>query len=303
VSLVPTGANGEAKLTFDAPASHGATSTVTCTYHGNTNCGAWQPDPRGQAGLTGLITGFKNGDDETITLIDCNGSTGGQQAGSPCGNPATRTVNTYGALPVPVVSASVNSDGRTVAWSVTTSGNGRPATLSIHSTGGANTTETIVGDRSVTGTDTVGWSTTDTITVTLSDSANQRGSTSSQKSVTTPPQPTMDVVAGPYATNTTYCTNKATCRQIIINLHNFQPGQQITLYYDTDCANQTPANYQLCSGNNNSSAMTHYQAEQYIVPESGSFTVNDRLFGYAGAHVWADSSTRGITVQAPETTF
>jgi hypothetical protein len=298
VSSSPTGADGTAKLAFDAPASHGKTNTVTCTVNG-TSCGSWTYPPNGQPGQSKTISGLTNGNQSTITLQDCNGSGGTAQAGDPCGAPASTTVTTYGPLRQPTVNASAN--GRTVSWNASATGNGKSAHVTIQ-TSTQRQDYDIVGAGSWSGTDTLGFSTTDTITVTVSDSSRSPGSASAsaQATTATQPPPSLTVGVGGYGT-TSYCTISA-CRNIVVTVRNFEPNSTFTLWYDTDCAGGNATQQTACGGGVNA-GKTHYASEQVTVDNNGNKDVSDRYFGYPGSKVWVDGNTRGMSVESNHCQF
>lgn len=219
LSVSPTGANGQATVSFNAPASHGASSTVTCSANG-APCGTWQFPTGGQSAATETITGLPNGQSEQITLQDCNGSQQLAQAGNPCDAQVSASVTTYGPLQQPSVTASAS--GQTVNFSVSVNPNGKPATVQVNTSRQSQTFTTGVGVFNWSSSDNMGYSATDTITVTVSDAG--RGSLSSTAQATTPPPPpTVNVLKGPAcgsACAAKGCTSSA-CAYIDVQLGNF----------------------------------------------------------------------------------
>jgi hypothetical protein len=165
-SVSPTGVDGQATVTFNAPASHGAVSTTTCRWNGN-SCGTWTYPVGGQAGITRTITGLPNGQTVTVSLQTCNGSSGGQGAGTPCNTPVSGTVTTYG--PMHSLNLSGGGSGPNVNFTVSVNPNGKPATVRVQSRGRDQTFTTGAGAWSMSFTDNIGYSQSDTVTVTVSD--------------------------------------------------------------------------------------------------------------------------------------
>ncbi len=206
-TATPTGTDGQATLRFDAPPSHGATSTITCT-NGGTSCGTWTYPTSGQAGATQTIAGLPNGQTSTISLQDCNGSHGGTAAGSPCDTAVSAPVTTYG--PIRNLAISPSASGPTVNFTISVDPNGKPATVHVQTNLQNQTFTTGVGAWSWASSDNVGYNTTDTITVTVSDSG--RATVSGSKSVGTPappppppPPPSVTASKGAACATTTQC--------------------------------------------------------------------------------------------------
>ncbi|GIG57801.1 ATPase AAA [Longispora fulva] len=192
VSVSPTGADGQATLRFDAPASHGATSTVTCTYSGG-SCGSWTFSPAGQSGVTRTVNGLPNGQNVALNVQNCNGSHGGTGAGNPCDSPVAVGVTTYGPMRNLAISTSAN--GTDVNFTVSVDPNGKPATVNVSTSRQNQTFTTGVGGWSWSSTDNMGYSATDTITVTVSDGGRPTLSQSASQA-TPPPPPTVAISKG-----------------------------------------------------------------------------------------------------------
>lgn len=206
-SAVPTGSDGQARLTFNAPASHGKTSTISCTYNGG-SCGTWTYPTGGQSGATQVINGLPNGAAQTVTLKDCNGSGGGAYAGNPCDAPVSANVTTYG--PLRNLNIATSANGPTVNFTVSVDPNGKPATVQIQTSRQSQTFTTGVGGWSWSGADNMGYSATDTINVTVSDPG--RASLSQSRSqATPPPPPTVTVTKGRACSSGTACYSSGTC--------------------------------------------------------------------------------------------
>jgi hypothetical protein len=194
-TAAPNGSDGQAVLSFDAPASHGKSSTITCTYSGG-QCGSWGFSTSGQTGVQKTISGLTNGQAETVSLVDCNGGTGANGGQNPCDNPATASVTTYGPIKNPNVSASAS--GQVVNFTVSVDPNGRPASVTVQTSRQTQTFTTGTGPWNWSSSDNMGYSATDTIRLTVSDSG--RATVTAQGSATTqaapPPNPTVTVSKG-----------------------------------------------------------------------------------------------------------
>jgi hypothetical protein len=266
LTATPTGADGQATVAFNAPASHGATSTVTCTY-GGTTCGTWQFPTGGQSGVTETITGLPNGQSEQVTLQDCNGSQLGQE-GSPCDAQASASVTTYGPLSQPSISASAS--GQTVNFSISVNPNGKPATVQVNTSKQSQTFTTGVGQFNWSSSDTMGYSATDTITVTVSDPGRTTQSASAQ--ATTPPPPPAVTVSKGAACNGACAPNckSSACAYIEVHLSNFSGS--VT-----------------CSFNSNGAGPAFVNQ---TFPGNGDFQSKD-YFGYPGD--WVTATCNGVT--------
>jgi large repetitive protein len=179
-----TGTDGQATITFNVGASHGATSTVTCTANGN-SCGTWSFPTSGKSGVTETINGLSNGSSTTITLKDCNGSKGLAGSGSACDSPKSTTVVTYGPIKNPSVNASAS--GTTVNFTVSVNPNGNAASVHVTSAKQDRTFTTGTGPWSWSSSDTVGYNATDTIKITVSDSGRSTVSATGSATTGSPP--------------------------------------------------------------------------------------------------------------------
>jgi hypothetical protein len=219
-TATPTGNDGEAKLTFDAPPSYGPQSTLICTVNGG-SCGSWSFPTGGQPGATETIEGLPNGQAVTITLHDNNGSQGGNGAGSPDGPSATSPVTSYGPIRQPSIT-NVAVNGQTVSYTVNVDANGKSATVQVQSAA-TNSTYTVSAGDSRGFSDTINWSTQDNITVTVSDPGRTTmTATASASTGPAPPPPAQLIVSrgsGPFsATGCSY-----PCYYIHLQTINF-PG-------------------------------------------------------------------------------
>lgn len=234
LSATPTGNTGEARITFDAPASHGASSTVSCTVNGS-SCGSWSFSPSGQRGVSETISGLADGTPETVTLQDCNGSKGTAGAGNPCDTGASTSVTAYGPIQNLTIQSTVNS-GTQVEFIVHVDPNGRAATVHIQTNHGTDTTMTtpVASEFGDSVADTVGFSASDTVTVTVSDPG--RATVTGSKTQTTgpppPPPPSVKVSEGALCGNT--CTSQgctSSCRFIHVQTANF--GGSVTCSFNS----------------------------------------------------------------------
>lgn len=221
LSASPTGADGQAAVSFNAPASHGASSTVTCTWSGG-SCGTWTFATSGQSGVTETVNGLPNGQATSLTLQDCNGSTGGTAAGNPCDSPASTSVTTYG--PLKNLSIQTSASGPVVSFTVSVDPNGKPATVTVQTSRQNQTFTTGVGAWSWSGSDNVGYSSSDTINVTVSDpgraSLSQSATQGTAAAPPPPPSVTVSQGAGCGSACSAYCTNSS-CAYIHVTTADF----------------------------------------------------------------------------------
>ncbi|MEV4512581.1 Ig-like domain-containing protein [Dactylosporangium sp. NPDC049525] len=191
-SATPTGADGQATLRFDAPASHGATNTVTCTWSGG-SCGTWTYPTGGQGGATQTVNGLPNGQSVALNLQSCNGSSGGAGSGSPCNTAVAANVTTYG--PMKDLTINTFASGPNANWVVSVDPNGRPATVTVRTSVRTDTYTTGPGYWSYSGSDVVGYNASDTINVTVTD-AGRTTLTQSHTQTTGPAPATVTVSRG-----------------------------------------------------------------------------------------------------------
>jgi hypothetical protein len=224
LSATATGADGQATVKFDVPASHGASSTVSCQSSAG-SCGTWTFPTGGQAGVTETVNGLPNGTASTITLQDCNGSHNGAYAGNPCDTAVSTNVTAYG--PIKNLNIATSANAQTVNFTVSVDPNGKPATVTVQTSRQSQTFTTGVGAWSWSGSDNVGYSSSDTINVTVSDPG--RASVSGAKTQGTPaapppppPPPTVTVSKGAPCGGAcaSSCTNPS-CAYIHVQTANF----------------------------------------------------------------------------------
>ena len=194
LTATATGVSGQVTLSFDAPASHGASSTIECT-DGTGPCGPWTLPTAGETGVTETVNDLPNGAADTLDLDDCNGSGGAAQTGSDCDAADSVTVTPYG--PLQGLSISTSASGQTVSFTVSVDPDGKPATVQISTSKQSQTFTTGTGEWSWGSSDDMGYSATDTINVTVSDPGRTSLSQSaSQSTPAPPPPPTVTVSRG-----------------------------------------------------------------------------------------------------------
>ncbi|MFD4676446.1 Ig-like domain-containing protein [Lentzea sp. NPDC058450] len=224
-TATPTGSDGQATLRFDAPASHGKSNTVSCTWSGG-SCGTWTYPTGGQAGATQTINGLPNGQPVTINLQACNGSGGGAYAGNPCNSAVSAGVTTYG--PMRDLALNTSANNTVVNFSVSVNPNGKPATVQVTTSHGFNQTFTTgVGGWSWSGSQDVGHSQNVTVSVTVSD-AGRPSLNQSRQQATPPPPPTVTVSKGAKCpaggcVGTVGSCSSSECAYIVVQTANF-PG-------------------------------------------------------------------------------
>ncbi|WP_018682475.1 Ig-like domain-containing protein [Actinokineospora enzanensis] len=187
-----TGVDGQAKISFDAPASHGRSNTVTCTWGGGNSCGTWNYDPEGRNNVEYTVNGLPNGKETAISLRTCNGSGGGAYAGDPCNAPGTASVTTFG--PMQDLQVELTTTSQDVNIDVSVDPNGKPAQVRVQSAKNDQTFTTEVGVWSKKLADNdIGYDTTDTVTVTVT-SPGRPTLTMTKTIKTGPPPPTPEVI-------------------------------------------------------------------------------------------------------------
>ncbi|MFJ5984560.1 Ig-like domain-containing protein [Lentzea sp. NPDC092896] len=233
-TATPTGSDGQATLRFDAPASHGKSNTVTCTWSGG-SCGTWTYPTGGQAGATQTITGLPNGQPVTINLQACNGSGGGAYAGNPCNSAVSAGVTTYGPMRDLVLNTS--NSNTVVNFSVSVNPNGKPANVQVTTSHGFNQSFTTgVGGWSWSGSQDVGYSANVNVTVTVTDAGRPTLSQSRQQTTPPPPPPPTVTVSkgaacGGPCSGSGVCTSSA-CAYIVVQTANFSGN--VTCTFDSD---------------------------------------------------------------------
>ena len=243
-SATATGQDGRATLHFDAPRSNGASSTVTCTRNGS-NCGTWTFPTGGRSGVTETVSGLPNGITSTLSLVDCNGSSGAG-AGNPCDGSVSANVTAYGPMKNLVISTSAS--GQTVNFTVSVDPNGKAANVTVRTSKRTQSFSTGVGQWSWSSSDTMGYSKTDTISVTVSSPG--RTSLSKSKSQTTPaaPPPTVSITASQGANGVGTvgdCTDASVCHWLDFQVHNFPTGSYAWSCISNGSVSYTSGSYRI----------------------------------------------------------
>ena len=174
-----TGSDGAIQLSYTVPASRGASSVVTLHGAGNARSMSSGSGTSSTSFSNVGISGLSNGQSYSVYLRVCNEA-------NACTQSSAVSVTPYGPLANP--SLSVRVDGRNVIWSATGNGNGRNAQLSV-SGAGSRTVSGAAGLSTGSVTTDVGWSTSVTITATLSDPAGGRTPRTVSQTVRTGAEP------------------------------------------------------------------------------------------------------------------
>lgn len=232
----PTGQNAQATSSFEVPASRGGESRLRIYVDGTV---VKELDVRGaQTQTFGTPT---NDGPYAVRLEVCN------EAGA-CESSTTQNVQTYGPLTnAHVVSVRPNVDGTRVSWTVTVDANGDPATVRVRSGERDQSFSANGVDVSTFTTRSVdlGYSTTEDVTVTISDDNPGRGSGSGSGSVRTedPPPPEVSVSRGGRCNDNggtpcyrggpgTLCTHPS-CGFVTITTRNYTTSETTCRIYDS----------------------------------------------------------------------
>jgi hypothetical protein len=235
--LVPTGASGQATLSFTAGASHGKTSTVRCYYGsvGGASCGSWTGSTSGFS-QTATIKGLTNGSSTTVVVVDDNGSKGGNLAGASVGAKDTQSVTAYG--PIGTISLTATASERTISWSASVDANGKPVTVKVSDDAGHSwgPSTTGTGTQSYNGSfSEPDYSHTYHLTVTVTDTSNDgptRATKTKDASASTgaapPPVKTPKVAIARGDRHIASSCTDSTCGYVKITLTDFPAGSQVT---------------------------------------------------------------------------
>ncbi|MET0526670.1 MAG: Ig-like domain-containing protein [Nocardioides sp.] len=188
-TVAPTGSNNQARASFDVPPSRGSESVVRI-YVDSTK--VLQVSAIGKSEQ--LFDVPNNLTSHSVVLEVCN-----EEAA--CTQSAAQPVQTWG----PLVAANIHRltptiDVKRVAWTIEVDSNGDDATVTVTSDQGRNETFAVpVGVSTIT-TQVMefDYQTTETLTVTMSDSSPARGPVTATNSATTepPPAPTLTLIKG-----------------------------------------------------------------------------------------------------------
>jgi len=230
-SLEPTGNNNQAKAKFEVPNSRGDSSIVRIYADG-----AKVDQVSDKGALERSFTVANNLTAHSVYLEVCN------EKGA-CSQSSVQSVQTYGPI-VPGLIHAVNKNvsGRDVSWTIEVDTNGDPATLIV--TSDLNRTEQFdlgVGVQTIkTQTMQFPYSTTENVTITLTDASPNRGTATVHDFATTvpAPPPTMTITNGQACNDTpgsplprcntgsvpgADCTDES-CAFVNITLSNFTQG-------------------------------------------------------------------------------
>jgi hypothetical protein len=111
-SLQPGTNDGELTVQFTVGMSHGASSTVSCTYGNGQSCGNFAESTAGQTD-TRTISGLPKGSSVQISLDDCNGAT---DANVRCGPSDSQAQSTYGPPDAPISGSCSGSGTNTITY-------------------------------------------------------------------------------------------------------------------------------------------------------------------------------------------
>ncbi len=238
-SVTPTGKNNSGRAKFTVPASRGAQSNVTIYSDEAAISRFSATGPQDVAIEVG-----SNDRPYVIALEVCN------EAGA-CERSTGKSLQTYGALTrVDIVRMEPIVKGKTVAWEITVDADGDPAQLKVDSDKRAVERFTLDGVDLHTFRTTavdIGYKSTETLVVTLSDSSPKRGPT--ERKATSPetqdaPKPTVTITRGDRcsdvsndpACNTngqgTDCVHRS-CGQILFDSENWAYNPMNCTFFDS----------------------------------------------------------------------
>jgi WXG100 protein secretion system (Wss), protein YukD len=190
LTATASGVADQATIVFNAPPSNGATSIVTCTV-GTATCGTWTFAPAGQIGVVETIDGLPDGHAALIDLRDCIAV---NPSPAQCDTPASISVTPFG--PLQNLQIATRASGPAVDYTISVDPQGAPATVSVQTSMRTTTLTTGAGPWSWSGTDQIGYSQTDHITVTVSSSGRTSLNSSANRTTGAPPTPTVTVSRG-----------------------------------------------------------------------------------------------------------
>ncbi len=184
-NLHATGENNQARATFTVPPVRGGTSIVRIYADG-----AKVQQLSGDGLTEANVVVANNLAPHSVMLEACN------EEGN-CSQSSTLTVQTWGPLvPNDIQSISANVNVRQISWTIQVDSNGDAATVHVTSDQGRDETFQVpVGVSTVTtAVRELDYSTTESVTVELSDASPDRGPVSNGSSATTEPPPPPTVV-------------------------------------------------------------------------------------------------------------
>lgn len=257
-TFTPTGQDGTATLTYTAPASHGTKADVTCKVNGAPCQGfqsrAWTYN-KASGPFTDTITGLTNGAASNLVLTMCNGID--------CSSSNPVQAVSYG--PIGAASVSASASGQNVNWSASVNANGKSAHIVITSSRHGTLVDTNAsGSWSQNGSDQVGYSTSDTITITVSDPG--RTTRSDSAGATTPNPPPTVTLSWAGKAPASICGGDTSCTYFTVTWSNFSNGNHtFTPYFNGSgnwCGSQSSCtNSRTVSGS--SGSYGNYYASAY----------------------------------------
>ncbi|MCW2497079.1 fibronectin type III domain-containing protein, partial [Jatrophihabitans sp.] len=213
-----TTVDGQLALAYTVPNSHGADSTIKCSYSTGGSCPSWTPAGAPGSQATQVFSGLPNDTAVSVTVTDCNS----QQ----CGAPATSNAAVTDGPPSAPTNPSCGLSGDTVTFSW-----GRPAAINGYAV------SFVLSGASSGSTNATSWSKSypedganHTLTVTSHDSREAGGATSitcPDKSNPPPPPETVKVNMVAYSTGYSGCS--AGCHLIQVTLTNFAANHTYTV--------------------------------------------------------------------------
>ena len=186
-----TGTDQEAELQYTVPDSRGTLSKVEILVAGQVVKNFSQ-----QTGTNATrIVVPTNEQVLAVQLRVCN-----EKAPAGCTLSGQQLVQTFGPLQADHIgSIQANPDSQAMSWTISGTSNGRPAVLTVSSSSRNQTFQVPAGSWSVqTDRVTLGWRTSEHVTVTLRDDPNRRGpvSRTADASTPTPPDPELVLFKG-----------------------------------------------------------------------------------------------------------
>lgn len=185
-TVEPTGANNQARATFTVPDSRGGSSTGEVLV-GSTSVATFGPEATSKT-----FPVANNRDLFTVRLRVCNEN-------NDCSTSDPQSVRTYGPLVRDFITLRSTGSGTSLGWTVTVDPNGAPVQVDVGFSGSGRPDEQYTvspGDspRVIAPMD-LGFSVRETISVTVRDTARNRGPVSKSDSATTPdpPPPVVEV--------------------------------------------------------------------------------------------------------------
>jgi len=275
-STAPTGSDNQGTITFTAPKSRGAQSTVYLLVDGNRSGKTWSPSPTGQSYSNEPITMQADGVSYTLSLEVCN------EKGACTTSSQTHPLQTYGPVGVGSLSSSSGTTEAHCTWPVNPNG----LTSSVY-IGGSFVQSVGPGDGTVNVTRSVtGYNQTVDCDLKVTTENGTRGDVtkSGPTESTGPPPPTVTLSQGAHC-----------------NDGNSLPDCN-TGGGGIDCTHPSCAHIHLSSSNVPGGSMqcTIHSQEDSNGWGSGTFNANtsydtSRYYGYGGNWIYVTCSAGGKT--------